>query len=281
MWKDRPWVLEYWPENIDYIMFLDENNTPDLKDIKKRLSRGQQIDINKRYFTITGCILKREHFPDTRKNIIAIKESYWQNGLFYYEKPGKNQKVCFHSNEIRNGRGPFSPDIINREDFLTDLNRFVVETDYTIMSATLDKVQHVQTYTYPAHPYDLCLVFILERFAKFFLYNRDKTGIIILEARGQKEDRFTLKNIVQMLEQGTTYCNPRQYGSIKGVYFNPKWCEKDDNQTSYFGLELADLVSYPIYKYWRTGVEDRALQNYKHKIYGYPQNMNWGLKIFP
>lgn len=210
-----------------------------------------------------------------------LKKKYWQDGLFYYEKHNKKLRVCFHSNDIRNARGPFSEEVINRPEFLTDLDQFIVETDFTIMSATLNKEEHVKKYSRPIHPYDLCMVFILEKFAKYFLNSKGKNGLVIIEARGEREDRFTLKNIVKTLEQGSPYCAPDHYKSIKGVYFNPKWCLKDENLTSYFGLEIADIVSYPIHKYCRTGVKDRALQSFEHKTYGYPDNIHWGIKMFP
>lgn len=287
-WKKRPWILEYWPEDVDYIMFMDENNTPDLKDVIKKvkntgvnLTAGAEYDINKRFFTVTGCILERKDFPQTRQNILYLKNKHWESGMYYCNKSETYKRVCFHSNEIRKSFNHFSNNIINRAQFLNDLNKFIVETPFTIISATLDKVAHVINYTNPEHPYNLCLVFILERFARYFLYRRNKTGMIVLEAVGKKEDKLTLQHLIRILNNGTNYCSAKEYSHIKGVYFNPKWSARRENAASFFGLELADLVSYPIHKYWRTGEKDFAFTCFEHKIYGYPGRMNYGLIKFP
>ena len=65
---------------------------------------------------------------------------------------------------------------------------------------------------------------------------------------------------------------------INGIWFNPKRT-KENNET-YFGLELADLVSYPIFKYCRSMKQDKAYESIKEKIYNYHHN-GYGLKLFP
>ena len=66
---------------------------------------------------------------------------------------------------------------------------------------------------------------------------------------------------------------------IDGVYFNPKWNE--EYSSTYVGLEITDLFSYPIYKYIKRNTKDKAFLIFEDKIVGYPNYENKGIKIFP
>ena len=66
---------------------------------------------------------------------------------------------------------------------------------------------------------------------------------------------------------------------IKGVYFNPKW--NKEYSSTYVGLEIVDLFSYPIYQYVKYQKTNPAFEVLLHKISGYPDFVNKGLKIFP
>lgn len=47
------------------------------------------------------------------------------------------------------------------------------------------------------------------------------------------------------------------------------------------GLEIADLFSYPIHKFIKRNVKDKAFLMFENKIVGYPNYKNKGIKIFP
>ena len=55
-----------------------------------------------------------------------------------------------------------------------------------------------------------------------------------------------LLNIANKLDNGGL-CVGRELTCISGAYFNPKWKTRNGGSESYFGLELADLIAYPVY----------------------------------
>ncbi|MGI6492642.1 MAG: DUF3800 domain-containing protein [Pelotomaculum sp.] len=279
-WWLSPAIIENWSENIDYILFVDENNhAKQIKLAIKLVAERKSMSIDDRYFTVTGCSISRENFPEIRRKIIELKNNYWKDGFFLYKKGNRMKRVCFHSSEIRNRRSAFSPSEIDYESFIEDLSKFLRGSKYMVFSATVDLEGLASKYTQPAHPYQLAIDFIFERYGKYFLGRRGKTGAIVFEARGPKEDRNLLKHCIHILNHGTMYCTKEDLKSIKGIYFNPKW--SCDEKTTYFGLEIADLTSYPIYKFCKTGTKDRAFQSIENKFYRYPDYKGSGLKIFP
>ena len=259
-------------------MFIDENGNSSMKYLKKAVKYHKEINDNEKYFTVSGCVIRKENFLAVRDEIVNLKRSYWENGKFRYKS--KVKRVCFHSTEIRQKKGPFSDKSIDYSNFIIDLSNFINNLTATLFSSTIDKEKHYHQYIHPDHPYNLCLDFILERYVKYYLAAEEE-GLIILEARGKKEDMFLLEHIKNLIENGTRFVGREYFRKIKGVYFNTKWCKKSDEQLSYFGLECADLISYPIHKYSKYNTKDKAFDTLENMIFGYPRYLGKGLKIFP
>ncbi|EDP10971.1 DUF3800 domain-containing protein [Amedibacillus dolichus] len=279
MWRDRPTVIEEWIEGATHVAFFDENGDADMSYITKCKLKGKKIDEFSKYFGLTSVLLEQNNFIDIMFSINAFKEKYWpDNGC--YDFNGKYQKVCLHSREIRKQTGPFSKNIIGATNFMEDLNSLMGSLPMSITSSFIDKERLEQRYgSYAQSPYNISVTFILERLAERQLKDTDKV-IIILESRGRKEDAIILDTIVRLIKYGTRYVSEKQFKKIIGVYFNPKRCQSDCKK-SYFGLEIADLCAYPIFKYCRNHKEDKAFEIIKSKIYGYPEHLNYGIKRFP
>jgi hypothetical protein len=277
-WWKRPKLIEYWDEEFDTIMAIDENGTTDLQGIRKNLVKlfTPEQDFQDRWFTITGVVISRECFPQFREDMTSLKTDYWQEGNFDYKAGSK--RVVFHSREIRKRVGPFNPKLIDIFSFMEDLSDLISTTPFTTFSASIDKAMHVLKYSNPYPVYNLCLEFILERYCRL-LREQGKTGMLLLESRGKKEDKLLLKYIVGLLNNGNRYWNKNDFSCIKGVYFNPKWDRPGNG--SFILLELADLVSYPIHKYLRSDVEDKSFSVVQQKLHNYPHFFGYGLKKFP
>lgn len=281
-WRNRPTFIDDLPTDIKYIMFIDENGDPNLKSIERSFLHSYSVRDEDKYFTVTGCVIEREQYKKISNDMLNIKKKYWPDGKYLYGE-GKKQKlkrVCFHSYEIRNFKGPFSKGIINYNSFINDISNYMSNLPITIFSSSINKEKHWIHYYSPHHPYSLCLDFVLERFVKFYL-PANEYGIIILEARGKKEDRNILNHIKNTIDYGTAYVNSSFFKKIKGVYFNTKWEKTSNEQKTCAGLEIADLCSYPIYKYCRSNEKDLAFQTIEKKIYCYPDYIGKGIKIFP
>lgn len=279
MWKDKPTIINKWIENATHVAFMDENGDSDMKYIINCLTEDRKIDDASRYFGLTSILAEHDDLIQMAYDITLLKSKYWpEDGCYNYK--GKNKKVCFHSREIRRQVSPFSKNEIGDTDFMDDLNDFMDSLSILITSSFIDKEKLYRQYgTYANSPYNLSVTFILERLVAHQLKDTDKV-IIILESRGKREDAIVLDAIVRLIQHGSNFVSSKQFQKIIGVYFNPKRCPSNERK-SYYGLEVADLCAYPIFKYCRSGVADKSFDIIKRKIYGYPKINGYGVKKFP
>ena len=84
-WKNRPTFAKNFPKEIDYIIFIDESGDTSYKHINKCIKNGVEIDKSNRFFTISGCVIKRDDFLKIRDDITKLKYRHWENGLFKYK----------------------------------------------------------------------------------------------------------------------------------------------------------------------------------------------------
>lgn len=266
MWRNNPVILSEWPEEVEYIMAIDENGTTDLKNVVQPPNDLHQ------WFTISGVLFNRKEFALSREAFLALKNLYWKNGLF------KNERVVFHSRDIRKKIGPFNPKIINYNAFLDDLNFLISDLDYKIYSSSIDKFAHARQYIHPYPVYDLCLEFVIERFCRE-LNRKGEKGIIVMESRGRKENKVLLDMAVNLIDNGNNFNDSDFFQCIHSIHFNPK--RTHDKKMSFFQLEIADLVSYPIHRYVRSQTAEPDYTNIENKIFNYPDHFGYGMKLFP
>lgn len=276
-WRNRPTTIDYLSKSVDYIISIDESGSANLRQVKKAIRNGTEVADSEKHFTVTACSIAMADFETARDMVMALKNKYWQNALFDYN--GHQKRVCFHSREIRGRREAFNPDLMDNSSFILDLSQMMASIPMTLYASHIDKVRHVNQYIYPKEPYDLCMTFVLERIMRDL--PEKATCVILLEARGPKEDMELLNHIKHLLDCGNDYYSPDTFKKIKGVYFNPKWCQMSNNQMSYWELELADLCAYPIQKYFVYGTRDKAFETLLPKISCYPYFYGKGLKSFP
>lgn len=275
-WTKRPTSIQMWNTSIPYVMFVDENNTGNLKMLLKKIKNNQSISNDEKYFTLTGCILTSFDYQILKNDFETLKLAYWKEGIYY--KDSKPLKVCFHSNEIRRRTNAFSIQLIDHSKFVEELSSTIKKINFKIISININIFDYVLK-GYPLDIYSMGFNLILEEFIKFLPHNN--TALIMFESRGKKEDYSLLSHMTSTICcTGTTnYTSNRLMSQIKGIYFNSK--RNPDNTITYSGLELADLVSYPIHKYVKNGVKDLAFLAIEDKFEGFPNCINKGLKLFP
>lgn len=276
-WKNRPTPVEEIPTDVDWVIAIDESGNSDLKYLFKQKEANKSVNESEKHFTVTACALQTSDFELTRDKIMELKNKYWENALYKYKDVEK--RVCFHSKEIRGRKNAFSKEVIEYDRFISDLSDMMRSLPVTLFSAHIDKWKHINKYKYPDDPYDLCLDFLLERIVRNMSEN--ETCYIVLESRGKKEDKELLNVIKRILNYGNGYKPPKFFSKIKGVYFNPKWCQNADCKKSYWELELADLCAFPIHKYLAYGKTDKSYEILKPKLYGFPRVNGFGIKSFP
>lgn len=117
--KDNNWKLVPTPLNnkvlaaTNNLIAIDETGTPTLKGI------NNNTPTSKIWFGITGIIIDKTKINSIAKDVIVLKEKYWQNGIY------NEQRVVFHSRNIRKREGAFNPKLINYNEFRNDLNKML------------------------------------------------------------------------------------------------------------------------------------------------------------
>lgn len=277
-WHDYPQEIKHWNKDIDYIMFIDENrNGGKITNTLKKIINNDEINENDKYFTITGCIFEKKEYEKAKIEFTKLKNKYWKNGMYYDTKDKIEKYICFHSREIRRHDKAFNDEIINHNKFLADLTETLNNTNCKIISVTIDLVKYLKN-GYIQNVYETAFDLLLERY--IYITRYEKKGIIILEARGKKEDKQLLNhiyNIIYNRDKNKITTNELK-SKIQGIYFNPKWNEK--YISTYVGLEITDLFSYPIHQYIKYNKENPSFEILKKKIDGYPKFINKGIIIF-
>lgn len=280
---NNPNKSDIWENNVDYVMFIDENNSVSSVDIvKKKLFNSEEISPNENIFTVTGCIFNKTDYSNAKNEFDKLRKKYWNNGMYHNPKKNRYEQVCFHSEDIRGRKKAFHKDVITDDkyhEFITELDSTLAKLKYKIVSINIDIKSYLINSRYTEmNIYKIAFNFIIER----FIYNMIKysTGTIIFEARGKKEDKILLEHINKIInETGTEFLKSSSLKEkINGVYFNKK---KNSNGHPYAGLEIADLSSYPIHRYVKFGTEGRDYKTIKSKLASYPNYIGRGLKIYP
>ena len=278
-WYDKPTKILSLDSDIEYIMCIDENGSSgNLTYVLKQISNEKQLLDDDKYFTITGCIFTKDEYINSKRQIQLLKNKYWNNGFFYDSKLNREKAVCFHSREIRKHDSCFNDTIINHDEFVIDLSEVMNNIECKIISISINLEEYLKK-GYTQNVYNVAFDFLLER----YMYETDEKdrGIIMHEARGKDEDAELLKHISKVVNHtGIKKISSNELNfRICGVYFNPKWNE--EYSLTYVGLEIADLFSYPIHKFIKRNVKDKAFLMFENKIVGYPNYKNKGIKIFP
>ncbi|WP_158256562.1 DUF3800 domain-containing protein [Staphylococcus xylosus] len=263
-WQEKPCEINF-IGGVDCVFAIDENGT-------SSFTKSKKFNKNNKLFTITGIHIQLENFEDIKNDVRVMKEKYWKDGMF------KNERVVFHSKDIRKKQGAFNPKLINHNNFVDDLHKLLNNLPVKIYSTTIDKEELCEKYITPFSPYEIGVEFILERIC-FDLRRQNKTGVIILESRGRIEDTIVLKKIIKLLREGNDFNDMGNFSVIKGVYFNPK--RTKDKLLSYWPLELSDIISYSIFSKIRSQKSNLIFKNIERKILGFPNYHGKGMKIFP
>ena len=278
-WYDKPIRVLSLKRDIDYIMCIDENgSSSNLTYVLKQISNEKELSEDDKYFTITGCIFTKDDYFNSKRLIKSLKNKYWNNGVFYDTKSKRDKEICFHSRDIRKHNGCFNDNVINYNEFMIDLSDTMKDIKCKIISISVNIYEYLKK-GYTHNIYNVAFDFLLERY--IYDTENNKKGIIMLEARGKEEDKELLKHISKVINHtGTKKISSKELrNKIDGVYFNPKWNE--DYNFTYVGLEITDLFSYPIHKYIKRNIKDKAFLIFEDKIVGYPNYNNKGIKIFP
>lgn len=275
-WHHEPTLLKVWPDQVNYALFVDESGTASIPRREKSLNEWRK---HPQYFSLAGVMIDRNtYFDELKPTMINFKSQFWPpSGFFQY--PQGVRRVVLHSREIRRQTGPFSRKLVNIPDLYQGIADMVNSINFVTYAAVLnlrnlDGALPTATLPFKHQPYSLAMHFLLERYAQY-LRTRKESGIVVLEARGKVDDQAVLNDMLALLSH-----KPREFYCIKGIYWVSKWAEWDAGRTSFGAIELADLIAYPVSQWVSHQHKTPAFEIIEPKLYGYPNYLSKGLKIF-
>ena len=242
------------PEFSDYIVYADESGDHGLV----------RIDPEYPVFALAFCVIQKSEYIDSVvPSVQRFKFDFWGH-----------DSVILHSHDIRKRTGDFTlllTDPNLRYQFFERLNKLIQVSPISIFASVIDKLHLKEKYKNPWNPYQIALLFCMERILGLLLKEGQSGKIvhIVFESRGRKEDE-ELKTAFRQV------CNNKsnlhhQNNDFQKIYFNPLFLRKTTNST---GLQLADLMARPIaLNYLKPGQPNRAFEIVKTKLRG--------LKLFP
>lgn len=247
-----------------YKMFLDESGDNNL----------EAIDQNYPVLSLSGLIFEEKHYKECIDKVNEIKLKYF-----------KSTDVILHSYDIRKQKGPFVVlrDKRKRQDFYEDLNNLFSELSFDIIATVIKKAELKEMYSKPIDPYHLSLRFIMERYT-IYLNNKNSDGIMIFESRDKHSNALLRQAFIDLSKNGTNLSKNGTKGitaneiqnRIRGLDF----ANKINNEA---GLQLADLVAYPVATYLLPNRDKRVFEILRPKFVSSDKGEidGFGFKVFP
>lgn len=240
----------------DYIVYVDESGDHNL----------EQPNNSYPVFVLSFCIFHKKYY---NKSVVQAV----QNIKF---KHFGHDMVILHEREISRRKGQFkSLSVEHFDEIMHDITDLIRQQNFIVISCAIHKEKLKKRYAKPYNPYDLGVLFGLERLYKFLeeKNQEDKRTFVIFEKRGLNEDNA-------LKEAFGKICRNKNYN------FEMILAHKQVNSA---GLQFADLISRPIGNHvLRPEQSNRAFDIIKHKFYckygrkhtGHDYK-GYGLKIFP
>ncbi len=151
-----------------------------------------------------------------------------------------HEGAILHSRDIRKALGDFSflQDSQRREAFHARLNQLVLSAPFEVIAIGIHKEQHKERHgSSSRNPYDLALELGMKRLKPYLRELRQRSVMLLAEARGKNEDNTLRLSFLQLLAQSSS--NQKE----ADVEFELKFVAKKANV---LGHQLADLCAYPI-----------------------------------
>lgn len=241
----------------NYIVYVDESGDHGLGS----------IDRDYPVFVLAFCVFRKTEY------VAQISPSIQQFKFSHYG----HDSVVLHEHAIRKQVPPFAflKSEAKRATFMTDLSNLVSAAPMTIIAAVIHKQRLMERYAHPANPYEIALLFCMER---LYAHLRDQratseTTHIVVECRGKKEDA-ALELEFRRIRDGAN-----RWGRLACLEL--VFADKKANSA---GLQLADLIARPVgLKVIRPDQLNRAYDIIEPKIRTSPsgRRSGYGFKVFP
>lgn len=255
----------------DYVIYVDESGDHSLAS----------IDADYPLFLLSFCIFRKADYV----NVVVPKLQEFKFRWFGHDL------IVLHENDIAKRKKPFrflDYDGI-RTRFMAELTGIIAAAPMTIISAVIRKDMLRRRYTRPENPYQLALLFCLERTQEFLQVQEQTAGTtyVVCEARSNRKKDGELGREDQELElefrRIVAGKHPLQPYDGSGVMpnFEITFASKQMNSS---GLQIADLMARPIgLSVLRPDQPNRAFETIRGKLWTGADGKlpGLGLKVFP
>jgi hypothetical protein len=208
-------------------------------------------------FALVLCIFSKDaYIGDVVRHLKKLKFTFWGHDT-----------TILHSAKLRRQIEDFQflQNQKRREFFIERLNVAIRSSPFTIISTGIDKRLLQEQYTKPENPYELGLKYCLERVYCFLQEKRQlkKTTHIILESRGNEMDQTLEIAFRQIITKNAAW---QDNYPLKILFV--------DKKANSIGLQIADLVAYPIGRFVVDSQrENLAFNVFRDKFYKYPDHL--------
>lgn len=241
-----------------YNFFIDESGDHGLT----------KVDTDFPVFLLCGVLMKEEDYETVRQEINTLKYSIWGN-----------KEVIFHSRDIRKCEKEFQKlfDLELKKYFYDELNKIISNSPYTIIASAIQKDRFIKQFgKLQDDVYEVALSFVIEQaIVALNSIEANASLSIVIEKRGKKEDKQLDDHFQRIVARGTGKLSAKQVALC-----NPTFTFKNKRE-NINGLQLADLVAYPIARYViEPNRANPAFDVLEPKIYRTNGGLE-GLKIYP
>ncbi len=208
---------------MPYIVYLDETGDHSLELIDKDFP----------VFALAMFICDTSYYNHTiLPEVAQLKTDYFGH-----------DGVILHSRDIRKAQRDFGflTNPQTRQEFIERINGMMRDFEYSLIVSVIKKQDHKDKYgLFADNPYDLAMMFCLERLLPLLEDAKQDQVFLIAESRGKKEDNDLKLSFFKIISQGTEYNSAERF---KKIDFKLKFVPKAMNVA---GTQLADLAAYPI-----------------------------------
>lgn len=226
------------------------------------------VDIDFPVFLLCGVLIREEDYETVRQLMNVLKYSIWGN-----------KDVIFHSRNIRKCEKEFQKlfDLDLKRQFYGELNKIVASSIYTVIAFAIRKDRFIEQFGKLQNDvYEIAISFVIEQAIMALKKSREaRTLSVVIEKRGRKEDKQLDDHFERLLGKGTARLKAETI-----AMHNPTFTFKNKKE-NINGLQLADLVAYPIARYViEPNRANPSFEILQPKIYREGDKLD-GLRIYP
>ena len=244
---------------MKYCLFIVESGDHGLSPVNKEFP----------VFALCGVIMSAPDYLAFQTRLKQLKNEFWPDEL-----------ISLHSKNIRDCEGKFSI-FFNKtlkDEFYRQLSLLIQESQFSIIASVIhkEKYKKIKGRT-DIGLYEIALSFIIERTVMFLDGQKENDLFleIVMESRGKKENKELIDHFNYLRSLGTGRIHAE-----KIIRYGMPLEFKTKNDLT-VGLELADLLAYPIATaVHRPHTSNPAFEILQSKFYTKKGKIH-GLKIYP